>query len=112
MLLVGSAAFGQAKTMAKDEKLLAQAKALYTRSKAAFVKNPKDSKIKKGYIDATVSFGTISMNSPVLTPKQKYPQALKLYREALKIDPKNEIALNNKKMIESIYKSMNRPIPQ
>lgn len=102
----------QGKSANKDEKLLAQAKALYTSSKAAYTKKPKDAKLRKGYIDATISYGTISMNSPVMTPKQKYPQALRLYREALKLDPKNEIALNNKKMIESIYKSMNRPVPQ
>lgn len=112
LLLLSGQALAQSATDTKETKLLNQAKTLYTKSKASFVKTPKDAKAKKSYIDATVSYGTIAMNSPVLKPKDKYPLALRLYREALKIDPKNEVALNNRKMIESIYKSMNRPVPQ
>jgi tetratricopeptide (TPR) repeat protein len=52
------------------------------------------------------------MTSPALTPKEKYPKALALFREALKVDPKNKVALENKNMIEQIYKSMGRPIPK
>jgi len=96
----------------KNRQLLTAAESLYTKSKAAFAKKPKDAKIKKTYVDSTVSFGTITMNSPLLGPKEKYPKALALYREALKTDPKNEIAKANKDMIDQIYKSMGRPIPK
>lgn len=112
LLLLTGQALAQSASDAKETKLLNQAKSLYTTSKAAYTKNAKDGKVKKSYVQATVSYGTIAMNSPILKPKDKYPLALRLYREALKVDPKNEIALNNKKMIESIYKSMNRPVPQ
>ncbi|MCE9559896.1 MAG: hypothetical protein K8R88_13220 [Armatimonadetes bacterium] len=103
---------GQVDEAKKNRQLLTAAENLYTKTKAAFTKKPKDAKIKKSYVDATVSFGTITMNSPLLGPKEKYPKALNLYREALKADPKNEIALANKDMIEKIYKSMGRPIPK
>jgi tetratricopeptide (TPR) repeat protein len=111
-LLALSTAFAQdAATEKKEKALLANAEKFYRQSKAAFLKKPKDAKVKKSYIDSTVSFGTITMNSPLLSPKDKYPKALNLYREALKIDPKNAVALNNKKMIEDIYKSMGRKVP-
>lgn len=87
------------------------AEALYKRTKAAYTKNPQDAKAKKAYIDATVSLGNVVMFSPALAPRQKYPRALALYREALKLDPKNKTALANKKTIEDIYRQMGRPIP-
>jgi len=95
---------------AEKEKLLKMEKA-YKSAKAAYLKSPKNPKLKAAYVDATVKFGTGTMLSPTLGPKDKYPKALKLYREALKIDPKNKEALQNKKMIEDIYRQMNRPIP-
>ena len=52
------------------------------------------------------------MLSDALDQKVKYKEALILYREALKIDPTNKEASSNKDLIESIYKSMNRPIPE
>lgn len=83
----------------------------YKQAKAAFAKT-KNAKTKKTYVDATVRFGTASMTSPVLDRKVKYKNALALYREALKLDPKNAEAKNNSEMIISIYKSMGRPIPK
>lgn len=96
----------------KAQKELAAAKGLYEKTKVAFSKAPKDAKKKKSYVDATVTYGNITMLSPVLGPKDKYPVALKLYREALKFDAKNPTALANKKTIEDIYTQMGRPIPK
>lgn len=89
----------------------AKQKATYTSAKAKFAKNPKDAALRKAYVSATVTLGTATMNSPILSSKVKYPQALKYYREALKADPKNKEALENKNLIEGIYKQMGRPIP-
>jgi hypothetical protein len=55
--------------------------------------------------------GTKIMNDPKLTPKEKYPKALELYRDALALDASNKEANKNKAMIEAIYKSMGRPVP-
>lgn len=55
--------------------------------------------------------GTKIMNDPKLTPKEKYPKALDLYRDALALDPSNKEAKENKAMIEAIYKSMGREVP-
>lgn len=55
--------------------------------------------------------GTKIMTDPKLKPSEKYPQALELYRQALALDPENAEARGNKAMIESIYKSMGRPVP-
>jgi hypothetical protein len=88
---------------------LKKLKADYDTAKAAYAKDPKT---KDVYVTATVKYGTATMLADSLTPKEKYPGALKLYREALKLDPKNEEATKNKTMIEDIYKQMGRPIPE
>lgn len=80
-------------------------------AKAAFAKRPKDGQVKHRYVVATVRLGTATMTSEALDRKVKYRRALRLYREALKVDPNNVEAKNNKQMIEDIYRSMHRPIP-
>ncbi len=98
--------------MKTEKAKLAKLEKSYVAAKAAYVKTPKDAVKKRAYITATVTFGTAVMNSGALAPRQKYPRALNLYREALKLDPKNKEALENKKMIEDIYRQMGRPIPK
>jgi len=45
------------------------------------------------------------------SPQIKYPSALSDYAKAVKLDPANKPAANNKALIESIYRGMGRPIP-
>lgn len=52
------------------------------------------------------------MLDPALAPKDKYPKALGMFRDALKIDPDNALAARSITLIEDIYKSMGRPVPQ
>jgi tetratricopeptide (TPR) repeat protein len=61
--------------------------------------------------EATVEYGTAVMLAPELTPKEKYPKALRLFREVLKLDPDNAQAKKSAETIEAIYKSMGRPVP-
>ena len=110
-LVVG--AFAQNPADLKTKKAeMTKLEATYKRAKAAGEKAKPGTPKQKAYIDATVAYGNCVLVSPLLTPKDKYPKALSLYREALKLDPKNKVALENKNMIEQIYKSMNRPIPK
>ena len=110
--LVAVSAFAQTKAPSPERAELNRYEKNYTQAKAGFQKSTKNAKAKQAYVDATVALGTKVMTSSLLAPKEKYPRALKLYREALKLDPKNKEALENKAMIEQIYKSMGRPIPQ
>jgi hypothetical protein len=55
--------------------------------------------------------GFQKMNDAQAAPRVKYRAALKDYRRALALDPKNEKARENKELIEGIYTSMGRPIP-
>lgn len=110
LLALSSMAFSQADD--KEKAKLASLTQTYTASKAAYKKKPKDAKVKKTYVSSTVALGTATMNAGSLRPQVKYAGALRLYREALAIDPKNKEALANKKMIEDIYQSMGRPIPK
>jgi len=95
-----------------DQLKLQRAEKAYSVTKLAWGKDKANKTKRKAYINATVSLGTIVMNSPILAPRAKYPRALSLYREALKLDPANKEAKANKAMIEDIYRSMGRPIPK
>lgn len=52
-----------------------------------------------------------TMDCSELTPKEKYPAALRIYREVLKLDPKNPTATDASGTIIAIYKQMGRPVP-
>lgn len=110
MLVIAAFSFGQQGTD-KDKATLAKAEKAYTALKANFTKHPKDAKAKKEYVAATVAYGHESMINPSLGPRVKYRQALKLYREALKLDPTNKVAKEESEMIIKIYKDMGRPVP-
>ncbi len=66
---------------------------------------------KKATAGAYAARGTFRMNDSAAGAKVKYRAALDDYRKALSLDPANSEAKANKGMIESIYKSMGRPIP-
>lgn len=115
LVCLSLAAFAQippaSEPTAKDKENLAKAEKAYKTLKANFEKHPKDAKAKKSFVDAAVVYGHESMVSPVLPPRIKYKQALSIYREALKLDPKNKVAKSESDMIIAIYKQMGRPIP-
>ena len=81
-------------------------------AKQALDASPQDENTKAAYVEATVKLATATMMAPELDKKVKYKDALRLYREALKFDPANKVAKSNSKMIEDIYLSLGRPIPQ
>ncbi|MGC4047343.1 MAG: hypothetical protein QM758_26380 [Armatimonas sp.] len=68
-------------------------------------------KDKKATAAAYAARGVSRMNDDKAGAKVKYRAALEDYRKALSLDPENAEAKSNKEMIESIYKSMGRPIP-
>jgi len=80
-------------------------------TKAAYLKHPKDVKAKKAYVDASVGLGLQYTFANTVDRKVKYKKALTYFREAKKTDPKNPVANEWIQRIESIYKSMGRPIP-
>ena len=84
----------------------------YDAAKKSLAAKPKDKRLQKAFVVATDRYATATMNAPSLPPRMKYPTALRLYREALKVDPANHEAKNNADMIVSIYKSMGRPVPK
>ncbi len=101
----------QTTSMAQEASTLRAIRSAYAHAKSVYTKHPS-SAAKKNYVISTVRYGTASMLSPALDRKVKYRQALRLYREALKLDPKNEEARNNSEMIVSIYRQMGRPVPK
>ncbi len=52
------------------------------------------------------------MLDPKLQPKEKYPKSLGMFRKALEVDPNNALAKQSVKLIEDIYASMGRPVPE
>lgn len=108
---IGFAGQKQSSVVAEQKKLAALEKA-YTQAKTAYAKNPKDGAAKKKLVACATSYADTVLVSPALKPTEKYPKALSLYREILRLDPKNKNAASNRDLIESIYKSMGRPIPK
>ena len=55
--------------------------------------------------------GYSRMTDATAAPRVKYPAALKDFRRALQLDPKNADAKQSAAMIEAIYQRMGRPVP-
>ncbi|MCX7877112.1 MAG: hypothetical protein N2510_00560 [Ignavibacteria bacterium] len=66
---------------------------------------------KKACIEKHMAAANYLMFEANLSPKKKYPPALRRYRRVLELDPSNKEAAENKKEIEDIYISMGMPIP-
>ncbi len=91
---------------------VADAQAKAKTAQATYQKSPNDAKAKKTYAASVADLGRATMLDQSIPPKKRYPDALKFYRQALTLDPTNKVALEDKKKIEDVYKSMGKPIPQ
>ena len=116
VVLLAACCLGLAqKGNAEVQKEIAQLQKLeknYLAAKAGHTKAPKDAKKKKLYADASTDYGYAVMLTQTIAPRAKYPKALKLFRETLKVDPKHAKAKKWSTTIEDIYRSMGRPIPK
>lgn len=83
--------------------------ASYQKAATAFESEKSDAN-KSAYVDATVAYATAVMAAD--GPKAKYQKSLKLYDEALRLDPGNEEAMTNRQLIVDIYKSMGKEPPK
>lgn len=73
---------------------------------------PADEGVKKAYVAASLKYAEATMYADEIPAKEKYPEALRVYRTVLKVDPGNEEAKEWIKTIEDIYASMGRPVPE
>lgn len=80
-------------------------------ARAAYEANPSDA-TKKALVDVTLQNAQFYMYNSTLPPNQKYPKALKGYREVLKLDPSNAQATDSIGTLEAIYKSLGKPVPE
>jgi tetratricopeptide (TPR) repeat protein len=78
----------------------------------AYKEKPKSTAIKSALIETLMAYSDSYMYNDKLPPFKKYPTALKGYRRVLEYDKNNQKAKDNVAMIEGIYKSMGRPVPQ
>lgn len=103
----------EAPKAAEEKKLTtAEATAKLKTAEAAFKKAPKDATKKKEYAAALADLAHATMLDQSIPPRKRYPDALKMDRKALSLDPTNKTAAEDKKSIEDAYKSMGKPIPQ
>ena len=103
---------GQGAPSASDQARLNKLEKEYKAAKAKLAKSPKDKKVQKNFTDLASLYGHEVMLSPVLGAKVKYRQALHIFREVLKIDPKHPVAKGDSDQIIAVYQSMGRPIPK
>ncbi len=73
--------------------------------------SPNDAALKQSLITGHLKYGHFFLMNDTLAPKVKYPNALKHYREVLKLDPNNQDAKDNAQQIVDIYKMMGREVP-
>jgi tetratricopeptide (TPR) repeat protein len=78
----------------------------------AYQKAPGDTGVKAKLIAAKTEYGVKLMEDANVRPMMKYRPALKAFNEVLALDPGNKEAAARKAVIEDIYRSMGRPIPQ
>lgn len=78
----------------------------------AYAANANSQAIKQELLTACVEYGNELTFKSDLPPNQKYAKALRFYRRALQLEPQQKEALEGKNLIESIYASMGRPVPQ
>ena len=96
--------------MAEQKIPVATLKASYEETKGAY-EAAKSEATEKAYVDATVAYATSVMAGDG-KPSEKYPEALRLYDEALALAPDNDEAKTNKQLILDIYKSMGKEPPK
>ena len=70
-----------------------------------------DPALKQARIAAHLKFASYYMFNETLSPKVKYPSALKQYRVVLALDASNDQAKKGADLIIGIYSQMGRPIP-
>lgn len=104
-----NAALSQEKTPSEEN--IAVLEKSYEEAKKEWSVSPNDKEKRKKYVEATVAYANKVMYGPG-NPKEKYPKALRLYEEALKIDSSHREAKANRDMILSIYRQMGRKPPQ
>jgi len=78
----------------------------------AAYKSKPSSATKKKLVDLTVDLASKTMDCTDLTPHEKYPAALRLYRQALSLDPSNPDANAAADTIVKIYHQMGMPVPK
>jgi hypothetical protein len=62
--------------------------------------------------EGLADLGEATMLDESIPPRERYPDALTLFRQALKFDPNNKKAKDSIKMIEDVYKKMGREVPK
>ena len=70
-----------------------------------------DPALKQARIAAHLKFADFYMYNDNLSPKVKYPSALKQYRAVLALDASNADAKKGADLIIGIYNQMGRPVP-
>jgi tetratricopeptide (TPR) repeat protein len=70
-----------------------------------------DPALKQARINAHLKFANYYMYNDSLSPKVKYPSALRQYRAVLALDASNAEAKQGADLIIGIYNQMGRPIP-
>lgn len=106
------AQYGGSADIQKEKQMLAKLQSVQKCTEAAYRKMPKNPGMRKQYVDSTVQLGVATMKADSIDRKLKYKEALRYYRAALKVDPKNETARKWSDTIVAIYKSMGRPVPK
>jgi len=114
LLATLTTAFPASKVVTDAQNLVKEGKfdAAIALLEADLKKNPKNEETKAALASTHFAAGEKVMFDQALPPFQKYPAALRNFRKTIEYDPKNRKAADHINTIESIYKSMGRPVPK
>lgn len=87
---------------------IAELEAAHESAKMAFTEGGD----REAYLEAAMAHADYYMFVADLPPREKYPPALRIYREVLEVDPTHEKARESMEIIVDIYNSMGRPVPE
>jgi tetratricopeptide (TPR) repeat protein len=96
----------------KEDPSLVPAMQKYQAAQRALQKSPNDPAAKKAYVGATYQYAHDIEYGDKLSPMIRYRASLKLYRDALNVDPNHAPSLQEKNQIEEIYRTMPGGIPK
>ncbi len=89
----------------------AQLESAQNKAIKALKAHPNDLTAKKDYVVASDRLAMGLMVDPKIDRKIKYKKALEIYKQVLKVDPKNQEAASNSALIIRIYKELGKPVP-
>lgn len=83
----------------------------YEAARAELEANPDATETRDQFLVVAYMYAETRMYDPSLTPQEKYPESLRIFRDIVAMEPGHDDARAQIQVIEGIYRELGRPIP-